>query len=630
MKNEEHARSAGLAQSVVLRGRTLHSTLEPVEGLETIPVFLSRNAARFAGKPALREKRNGRFVDVAWDRLLLHVVALGRFLRARGIVRGDRVVALSRNRSEMLAAEMAVMSIGAVYVPLFHGYSREQASSLIANSGAKAVLVADVTQLRKLEPNDRCELIVAFDEIGEQEREETVGWFKGEFTPFSAIGGKAAAGDPSPREVERFLQGASDLDPRDPCLMMYTSGTAGELKGVVLCHDNILSQQRALKRIWDLSPEDRFLSYLPWHHSFGGIFEKYNALWNGAPLALDDSAGKDLPLLLANWKAIRPTVYFSVPAVYLELYNHVRLHPEDEEEIFHPELRFVFTAAAPLPAIVGDYCAHRGIPVIEGWGLTETSPCCSVTDLHEPRNVPGMVGYPIPGVTIRLEDDGEILIRGPNVMLGYHRNEEETRRVLPGDGWFRTGDLGAIAGRGLRLIARKDRLFKLLSGERVTPSPLESQIAGMSKYIQHVVVGGSGREHVTALIFPNLGLIKEEFGDDVERAEREVRESFFGAIRQVNDGHPVHYERIKAFVVLGHCLTLEKGELTPSMKVRAKNVLENHEKHLEAVYDPSADCDCRLLRRVVRLVPDSRPCFLDKGTTLDRCHECGSIIAEDE
>jgi long-subunit acyl-CoA synthetase (AMP-forming) len=628
MTKDRNVGPAGLAQSVVREGRTLHNVLEPLGTAETIPAFLSRNAARFAGKPALREKRNGRFEDATWDRLLLQVLTLGRFLRERGIARGDRVAVLSRNRSEMLAAELSVMSIGAIFVPLFHWYSREQASALIAHSGAKAILAADLSQLRKLEPNDLLTLIVAFEGIGERERGEAIGWFRGEFAPFPRVGENA--GPASPAEIAQFLRDASDLDPRDPCLMMYTSGTAGDLKGVLLCHDNILSQQRALKKIWNLSDEDRFLSYLPWHHSFGGIFEKYNALWNGAPLALDDSWGKDMPLLLANWKAVRPTVYFSVPAVYLELYNHVRLHPEEEDEIFHPGLRFVFTAAAPLPAIVDDYFAGRGIPVIEGWGLTETSPCCSVTDLREPRNVPGMVGYPIPGVSIRLEDDGEILVRGPNVMLGYHRNEEETRRVLAADGWFRTGDLGSIDGNALRLIARKDRLFKLLTGERVTPSPLETRIAGMCRYIQHVVVGGSGREFVTALIFPHLELIRKVFGSDMERAEREVRESFIEAIRQVNEGHPVHYERVKAIVVLGHCLTLEDGELTPSMKVRPKIVLKNHEKQLEAVYEPSAECDCRLLRRVIRLVPDSRPCFLGKGTTLDRCHECGSIIAEDD
>jgi long-subunit acyl-CoA synthetase (AMP-forming) len=173
---------------------------------------------------------------------------------------------------------------------------------------------------------------------------------------------------------------AAAIDPGKPALMMYTSGTSGPLKGVLLSHDNILSQQRALSAIWDVTPDDRFLSYLPWHHSFGGIFEKYTALYHGAALCIDESLGKDFAVLLRNWNDVQPTIYFSVPKIYQQLVVHAQAHPDDEGRIFHEGLRFVFTAAAPLPATISAFFAAKGIPVLEGWGLTETSPCCRLTD----------------------------------------------------------------------------------------------------------------------------------------------------------------------------------------------------------------------------------------------------------
>ena len=428
---------------------------------------------------------------------------------------------------------------------------------------------------------------------------------------------------------DRFLDAAKRLDPSTPCLMMYTSGTSGRMKGVVLTHDNILSQQRSLAAIWNVTPEDRLLSYLPWHHSFGGIFEKYTALYNGATLFIDDSLGKDTTQLLANWMDIQPTIYFSVPQVYQQLVVHAQTHAEDESRIFHPGLRFVFTAAAPLPANISAYFAARHVPVIEGWGLTETSPCCTVTDLMEPRTLPGMVGYPIPGVKLGIAADGEILVQGPNVMRGYDNDSAATLAALPGDGWFHTGDFGEFVGTGLKLVTRKDRVFKMLNAEKIVPTQIENRLAVMNSFIRHVIVAGDGRRFLAALIYPDYFSIAERFGDDRETAERVVKDSFRETILQFNRERPAKYERIEAFVVVARELSLEARELTPSMKVRVRNVLQNAEGYLEAIYEPTIDCDCRFLRKVMRLTADERRCFAGKERTLDRCHECGSLVFGD-
>jgi long-subunit acyl-CoA synthetase (AMP-forming) len=565
---------------------------------------------------------------VTWSEFCREVVAFGRFLSASGIERGDRVAMFSPNRREMLVTEFATMSLGAIFVPIFPGYAAEQARALVAQCRPTALVLPGLEQLGRTGVPPTARVVVTFEPVEPSAFETARGVTGADQVLFADALARFAVGGGDPA-LAAFLDQAAAVDPSDPALMMYTSGTSGRLKGVLLTHDNILSQQRALSAIWTVSPEDRFLSYLPWHHSFGGIFEKYTALYHGATLYLDDSAGKDFDRLIRNWKEVRPTIYFSVPKVYQELVAHAQAHPEDEREIIHPELRFVFTAAAPLPANLAAFFAERGIPVLEGWGLTETSPCCTVTDPAEPRTVPGMVGYPIPGVRLYLAPDGEILVQGPNVMRGYFDDPEATAKVLPGDGWFRTGDLGSLIDAGLRLQARKDRIFKMFNAEKIIPTELENRLAGMNPYIRHVIVVGQGRSHLAALIYPDYFRIAQEFGEDRATADRVVKESIRDTVLAFNRDHPIPYEHILALAVITRELSIEHNELTPSLKLRVSNVLEQAEPYLEAVYEPSADCDCTFLRKVMRMDPDTRQCFAGLECTLDHCHECGNLLFGD-
>ena len=617
---------ASHAAAAVREGDVIRSTLTPVEGRETILAMLVRNASRFGGQPVFSEQREGRFHGVGWNAFLDQVVAFGRFLAASGVGPGDRVIAFSSNRGEMLVTEMATAALGAIHVPIFAGYPADQARPLIIHARPTAIVLPDGGYLERacLPPTVRA--LVSFEPIDQPALDHALAGTAAQHTLYiDALRRFAVTGEEDPRRAE-FLDAAMRRDPGEPFLMMYTSGTSGRSKGVLLSQDNILSQQRALSRAWTITSDDRFLSYLGWHHSFGGLFEKYSALSNGATIYFDDSLGKDLAKLLDNWKRVQPTIYFSVPKVFQQLVVHVQSHPEEEPDIFHPGLRFVFTAAAPLPANISAFFASRQVPVLEGWGLTETSPCCTMTDLAEPRSVPGLVGYPIPGVRVRIAPDGEILVQGPNVMRGYFDNPEDTAKALPGDGWFHTGDIGEFVGAGLKLVARKDRVFKMLNGEKIVPTGIENRLAGMNPYIRHVVVTGAGRSFLAALVFPDFFRIAQEFGDDQATADRMVKQSLRETILAFNSEHPVKYERIQAFTVISKELTIEDHELTPSLKVRVRNVLENAEAYLEAVYQPSADCDCRFLRKVLRLAPDDRLCFAGRDRTLDRCHECGSLV----
>ncbi len=606
-------------------GNLIFSALPVPGNPETIGQLLARNVAQYGDRAMFREKRAGQFRDVSWNQFLLEVAGFARYLTSVGVVEGDRVALFSPNRGEMLVAEFAAMALGAIHVPVFPGYPAEQARALAEHASPTVLIVVDGSLLEKVGVPPSVRALVSLEPIEASAVERALAGRKVRYASFQSVLRQFAVKPDAP-ELASFLATAAGRDPLAPCLMLYTSGTTGLNKGVLLSHENLLSQQRGLSVIWSITPDDRFLSYLPWHHSFGGNFEKYSALYHGALLVIDDSQGKQFDLLLRNWREVRPTVYFSVPKLFQQLVSHAEIHREDAEPIFHPELRFVFTAAAPLPANLSAFFAARRIPVREGWGLTETSPCCTVTDPAEARSVPGMVGYPIPGVTLKLAEDGEILVQGPNVMRGYFANAEATALALPGDGWFRTGDLGELMGAGLKLVTRKDRVFKMLNAEKVVPTELENRLAGMNPYIRHVIVVGAGRDFLAALIYPDFFRIEQEFGSDRASADGVVKESLRETIQRFNREHPVKYERFQAFAVISKELSVEDQELTPSLKVRYRNVLQDAEEYLEAVYQPGEGCDCRFLRKVMRVDPDQRPCFLGKDRTLDQCHECGSFI----
>jgi len=605
------------AAAAVRDADTLSCSLTPRGGRESVGALLARNAVRFAPRAVCCERRSGAYHATSWAELLDDACAFGSFLAEQRIEPGDRVAVVSRNRSAMLAAEFATMARGAIYVPLFAGYSPEQTSELLEHAAPRVVILADAASADRIAIPSSARAVVAFDSLP-NERPGLIG--------FDDVVRRYR---PSAFTRREFVTDARLVDPDFPCLMMYTSGTSGALKGVLLTHDNILSQRRAVAALWDVTPHDRFLSYLPWHHSFGGIFEKYAALYNGATIFLDDSMGRDFAALLRNWVEAHPTIYFSVPKIYQQLVAHAQAHPEDEARIFHPGLRFVFTAAAPLPENLSRFFASKGVAVVEGWGLTETSPCCTLTDPSESRAVAGKVGYPIPGVSVRIAPDGEILVRGPNVMLGYYRDPVATARALPGDGWFHTGDLGELSGNALRLVGRKDRVFKMLNAEKVVPTDIENRLAGMNKYIRHVIVTGDGRDFVAALVFPDYFRIAEEFGTNREAAEREVKASLRATVLAFNESHPVKYERISAFAVISQELSIEEGDLTPSLKLRVKNVLERSRGYVDAVYEPSVACECRYLRKVLRLSDDPRRCFAGRERTLAQCHECGAFIFDE-
>lgn len=546
---------------------------QQIEILPNIASMLKRNLLRYGNKIAYSERRNRKYEGIKWIDLYKYIKDIACGLRKLGFNEGDKMVLFSRNRQEMLIMELAVMASGGIAVPIFSNFKQHTAELLIKHSDAKFLAVEGQQQLNNISPNLSLKQIFVFEDIREDRFPNLM--------RFNELIQKKADQD---------FNLNIDADPNEICLNMYTSGTMGTPKCVQLTHKNILSQQAALDILWDIDENDRFLSYLPWHHSFGGIFELFTALYHGAKISLESSYGKDPAILLENWQKVMPTVFFSVPKIYKELIELTEKDQAAEKMFFNSGLKFIFTAAAALPENVSDEFKKRNIPVIEGWGLTETSPCCTLTDSAISRES-GVVGNPIPGVSLRIADDNEIQVKGPNVMVGYYKNDEANQGIWTDDGWFKTGDVGEITSSGLKLISRKDRIFKLSNGEKVIPTDLEKIIELKCHYISYAIVAGKGKDYPVALIFPNKKVLHNPDYDMsplegcfCPRNLNELGKCLSGCLKDANCGIHQKFAKIRSAAIIDDELSLEKNTITPSLKLAPNKVLETYKNHLKNLY----------------------------------------------
>jgi long-subunit acyl-CoA synthetase (AMP-forming) len=549
--------------------------------------LLRMRAERFGDKDAVRFRtRSGRWQELSFRQLdyLCRLSSAG--LAELGVKRGDTVLICSPNGPAVLVAELALLSLGAVSAPVYPDFSPELLAHCARDSGARIALCGTTIQQHKLSKAAALEKIVVLDEEA----------LPGALTAVKVLDSvRQLPEEERERRLAAVESAYAAVGPDDLAFLLYTSGTSGPPKGVELTHGNALSQQAAIASVWDVSERDVFLSYLPWHHVFGGLFERLMALWNGALLVLDDSRGRDLDRLIANFGEIKPTVYFSVPRVYQALIARARADEKTRSAILHPGLRFVFTAAAPLPAPAYRFFEEAGIPVHEGWGLTESSPCATLTRPGEPRES-GVAGWPLPGTAIRLDPvpqadlpQAEIAVRGPQVMHGYRNAAADTARAVR-DGWLRTGDLGEWTRCGLRVRGRVDGVFKLENGEKVSSTIVEGRLLASTPLLEQAVVLGDGQPFATALCWVSAtaarawaeanGLLPD--AGDVARVP-ELRRSLTEALQAANALAQLPYERVRRVALLTTPLSVETGELTPTQKVVRSAVMRRHAQLIEAL-----------------------------------------------
>ena len=586
---------------------------------ETIPAQFVATVTAFDKADAFRHKKDGAWVDISHREVYDRVRALCSALRAAQVARGDRVAILSENRIEWAVADLAILSLGAVTVPIYPTLIASQIEYILRDAEVRLVFVSTKEQAQKVRdirtrhPHLR---MIAFD--ADAAAPDT-----GTFD--AAI---AAAGPAVSDADYRALIG--EVHARDWASIIYTSGTTGEPKGTILSHGNFMANVRQCLEVFDLGPTDISLSFLPLSHVFERCPGFFTMMTAGVTIAYAESIER----VPDNLREVRPTVVCSVPRVYEKMYarilDTVAMGSPLRKQLFwwavragrasvagpsprgahgirmklahalvfkklHARvggrLRFFISGSAPLAREIAEFFWGAGIPILEGYGLTETSPVLTVNTFAERRF--GSVGKPLPGVELLIAGDGEILARGDNVMQGYFRKPEQTDEALAG-GWFHTGDIGHLDADGFLFITdRKKDLIATAGGKKVAPQPIEARIKH-SKYVSEAVLLGDRRPFISLLIVPNFERLEtwahetgSTAGDRARLVEsRAARELYQRIVDEVNEDL-AQFEKIKAFAVLDRELTLDEGHLTPTLKVRRKIVEEAFRDRIDAMYRPA-------------------------------------------
>lgn len=594
---------------------------------ETLNQLLSRSVATYRKPDALSYKRDGTWHPISSDEWLsrAHNIALG--LYELGVRPGDRVALLAENRPEWFFVDSGMQILGAVNVPLYCTLMPEQIAFIVNDSGAKVVIASDADQQKKMAAiQSQLPVVEHFIALDPSPELDAVALSSIEKTG-------QAVGDKDPQLVQKL---ADAVTPQALASIVYTSGTTGEPKGVMLTQDNLVSNVHASLQVLPINKDDVALSALPYSHVFERMVAHYLYPAAGVSIAIAGSL-EEVP---ADLGEIRPTIMTMVPRFYEKLYARVKESVEQgsatKKKIFnwaigvgreHGEyrlrgeeapfglelkqkianalvfgklqqriggrLRFFVSGAAPLAKEIADFFWAAGITIVEGYGLTETSPVISV---NRPGAIKfGTVGRIIPGLEVKIADDGEICVRGPNVMKGYYNQEAATREAIDDDGFFHTGDIGEIDGDGfLKITDRKKDIIVTAGGKNIAPQPIEGRLK-TNAYIAEIVVVGDRRQFPSALVVPDfdkllvwcqMNSVPTE-SRDVMTTNPKVTEFILGQIAELSAGL-ANYERIKKITILAKEFSLENGELTPTMKVK-RRVIESRYKHLiDAMYsEPS-------------------------------------------
>jgi long-chain acyl-CoA synthetase len=592
----------------------------PVER-DTITKMFFGAVDRFGRPDAMRYKEGGQWRTLSHGEVEKRVERLAAALSAMGIETGDRVALLSVNRPEWAITDYACLGLGAVDAPLYPTLPANQIAYILNDCEAKAIFVSDREQLDKI-LEIRSEVpslqhVIAYDDPGsaegvrsfhdvlEQGRTELE---EGKFTGFR----------------ERALGVGRD----DLATLIYTSGTTGNPKGVMLTHYNLASNVAGVHQhgILDVGPGDVALSFLPLSHVFERMVDYF--YWDaGVSIAYAESIEK----LAENLQEVKPHLMVAVPRVFEKIYNKVmgatgikamlvgwakrvgeaavdeRLAGREPQGGFQLSLadRLVFSklrertggrvklfvsGGAPLSGDVAKFFFAAGLPIYEGYGLTETSPVLTANKPDGGVRL-GTVGLVIPGVEVRIDENGEILARGPNIMKGYWNNEQATREMIDGEGWLHTGDVGEFDKDGfLRITDRIKNLIVTAGGKNIAPAPIENE-AGLSPYVGQVVMLGDKRPFPVLLVVPdfeNLSAWAKEQGIDASDRTRLVRDPRVLELMEKETvgrlGTLARYEMPKKISVVADELTIESGMLTPTMKVKRRIVESHYSDVIEGMY----------------------------------------------
>jgi long-chain acyl-CoA synthetase len=590
---------------------------------QNLAQIFEQQARQYNSRVFLRDKSDRRWRDHSWRSVADRAARLRAGLQSMGIKREDRVAILCDNSPEWVVADMAVLGLGAVVVPLYTTGGAEETRHVLTDSGARVLVLDRVQRL---------------DKVG------GLASLPGLETIILAHAAPAARNGAGPRIVSLDQASAYESMPaingkRDElATFIYTSGTTGPPKGVMLSHGNIITNCESNLAALNLNSADTVLSFLPVAHSFERTAGYYTVILGGGTIAYAEG----LAQVAANLLEVEPTVVLTVPRLLEVVYSRIMRTVESSSPlrrrmfhaavaigtqaaacrhsgrplplhlaaamvplrrlvfskirgIFGPRLRYLVSGGAPLSADINRLLAATEIPIVEGYGLTEASPVVSC-NLHGRTRI-GTVGCPLNNIDVRTAPDGELLVRGPNVMKGYYHRELDTREAIDAQGWLHTGDIAQIDAEGyIRIIDRKKDIIVLSGGKNVSAANLEGKLSS-DPFIAQACVVGDRRKHLAAILVPNFETLTSRPPDQLRIEQRQpaelvhdrvLREFFRSRIREFN--RPLSdVERIIDFILTERPFSQENGELTPTMKIRRRTVQQHYETQIEALYRTRSD-----------------------------------------
>lgn len=600
----------------------------------TLPVMFQDRVKASGDHTCLKYKKNGIYTDISWNELNDLIHKLSFFLMDLGIKKGDKIALFAENRYEWWVADLAILSVGAITVPIYATNSPEEAAHAIEDSESVCCFVSteDILNrvLREKKKLRKLKNIIIFDEYSQK---------KAGLTTLSKV---LEEGGKSKKNTAKTLDARiKAVKPSDVATIIYTSGTMGQPKGVMLTQDNLFSQAeiifgREFKAV--IGEDDVFLSFLPLSHALERMAGYYGPIYCGAIVAF----AENMQTLLEDMQTIRPTVLISVPRIYEKLRGGILAKVADASPIVKGIFNFAFSTAkknlpytctgtprkglfakryniadkmvytklkenlglnrlkiavsggGPLSISDAEFFIGMGIQILEGYGLTETSPVTHVNRFHNSK--PGSVGHIIPETTIKLTDEGELLIKGRQLMLGYYKNAKGTKEVMTKDGFLKTGDIGVIDETGrLTITGRVKDIIITAGGKNISPQNIENSLKA-SRFIEQVAVIGDRRKYLSALIVPSFDELERwATKNDVKFANRKELIADLKVNAMISDEilknmkHYARVEQIRNFKILDADWSQESGELTPSLKVKRKVVEAKYSVEIESMYPPDND-----------------------------------------
>lgn len=599
-----------------------------LKDFKTLPQLFNIITSEFGKgntRPALKYKENDKWNDISYDQLYEETVSFSCGLASLGVKKEDKVAIIAENRPEWVFSDFGILALGAIDVPLYPISTSESIEYILNNSESVGIIVSNKFQLNKvLKIRNSCKSLKFIIVMNNHDKTSDKGVYS--FGEVQEMGKQFSREHP-----KHFNDSIEMINENQLCTIIYTSGTTGEPKGVMLTHKNIISNIKSAHEIFVIDDKDIFLSFLPLCHIFERMAGYYTAFSAGSVIAYAESIEK----IANNMEDIKPTIMTAVPRLFERMYSKIKKNvenqPDKKQKIFNwgieigkelciakksgnpvplflnlkykladklvftklrqktgGRLRFFISGGAALARELGIFFEAAGILIIEGYGLTESSPVIAANRLNDYKF--GTVGKPMPGVEIKIAKDGEILAYGPNIMQGYYKNKKETEETIK-DGWLHTGDIGVFDAEGFLIITdRKKHLFKTTGGKYIAPTPIENMFLA-SKYIDQFILIGDRRMFLSALIVPDYEALKEYA--DANRIQYNTLEELV-EMKQIYElldkelgqfqKKLANFERVRKFAILEKPFTIETGELTPSLKVKRKVIEERYKDLIEDMY----------------------------------------------